>query len=58
MAHSVVYNGKRIEDMDKPALLLAMEAVCGQLENCKKDAKYWEVMYKTVVKGVEATSDD
>ena len=58
MVHSVIYNDKPIEEMNQSEIMAAMEAVCGQLEECKENAKYWEEMYKTVVKGVEATNYD
>jgi len=41
MPHTVVYNEKPIEELDKPQLITALEAVCNQLEDWKKATEYW-----------------
>ena len=52
MPHSIIYNGKPIENLEKPALLEAIYALCCRLEDCKTDATYWEKKYKDSLVGV------
>ena len=46
MPHSIIYNGKPIEGLEKPDLLEAIDVLCCQLEDCKVNAAYWEKIYK------------
>ena len=49
MPHSVVYNDKPIEELEKPELIAAIEAVCGQLENCKQAAAWYKKKYEEAI---------
>ena len=49
MPHSIVYNGKPIEELEKPELLLVIEALCRQLDDWKRSAEWFKEKYEQAV---------
>ncbi len=50
MTHSIVFNNKPIEELEKPELLKALEAVCNRTEAWKQSAEHWKKKYEEEVK--------
>ena len=46
MLYSIMFNGKPIEKLEKRELISVIEAVCEQLEECKKSVKWWKAKYE------------